>query len=128
MKSPFEITFSQLRGNYPMKSGKSLTVLASAFVGLSASPTVAAYIGPGAGLGVLGILAAVVVAVVLGLVGVVFWPLQVLLRRRKERRKARACDAGEQVATGAARSSGGIEQDTGEHEPLNTGKHDPLNK
>ncbi len=42
-----------------------------------------AYIGPGAGITMLGALWGVIVAVVLALGAVLFWPIRALLRRRK---------------------------------------------
>jgi hypothetical protein len=44
-----------------------------------------AYIGPGAGITVLGALWGVVVAVVLALAAVILWPLRVLFRRRRRK-------------------------------------------
>jgi hypothetical protein len=55
-------------------------------LGLSLFATPAfAYIGPGAGITVLGALWGVVVAVVLALAAVVLWPLRLLLRRRRHK-------------------------------------------
>jgi hypothetical protein len=47
------------------------------------------YVGPGAGLGVLAALFAVVVAVLATVVGLVLWPL----RKLSQRRKARAAES-----------------------------------
>jgi hypothetical protein len=56
-----------------------------AFLVLAAAATpAAAYMGPGAGLGMLGSLAAVVGAVVVALLGIVVLPLRMLLRRRRK--------------------------------------------
>ncbi len=53
-------------------------------LGLTALSTPAlAYIGPGAGITMLGALWGVIVAVVLALGAVLFWPIRALLRRRK---------------------------------------------
>jgi membrane protein implicated in regulation of membrane protease activity len=61
-------------------------------LGLSLIATPAfAYIGPGAGITVLGALWGVVVAVVLALAAILLWPLRALLRRR--RRSTRPADA-----------------------------------
>ena len=55
-------------------------------LGLSLFATPAfAYIGPGAGITVLGALWGVVVAVVFALAAVVLWPLRLLLRRRRHK-------------------------------------------
>jgi hypothetical protein len=52
-------------------------------VALWADPA-AAYIGPGAGITMLGALWGVVVAVFLALGAVLFWPIRVLLRKRRK--------------------------------------------
>jgi hypothetical protein len=44
----------------------------------------AAYIGPGAGITMLGALWGVVVAVALALGAVLFWPIRILLRKRRQ--------------------------------------------
>ena len=63
---------------------KPLLLLASGLALASAASTPAlAYIGPGAGITMLGALWGVVVALALALGAVVFWPVRVLLRRRK---------------------------------------------
>jgi type VI protein secretion system component VasK len=46
-----------------------------------------AYVGPGAGLTLLGALWGVLMAVVLAITGVVLWPLRALLARRRHARK-----------------------------------------
>ena len=46
---------------------------------------VVAYVGPGAGLGLLGSLLAILIVVVLGLVGLVVYPLKLILRLRRNR-------------------------------------------
>jgi hypothetical protein len=50
---------------------------------LAAAPA-AAYMGPGAGLGMLGSLAAVVGAVLVALVAIVWMPIRILLKRRRK--------------------------------------------
>lgn len=55
-----------------------------ASLALSAAATPAlAYIGPGAGITMLGALWGVIVAVALALGAVLFWPIRMLLRRRR---------------------------------------------
>lgn len=44
----------------------------------------AAYIGPGAGITMLGALWGVIVAVALALGAVLFWPIRILLRKRRK--------------------------------------------
>ena len=56
-----------------------------------ATPAVA-YVGPGAGLTMLGALWAVIAAVALVLVGIVIWPVRLYLRRRKATAEAKSTD------------------------------------
>ena len=61
--------------------GRFLPVLIAAAVAIAAVPSVAfAYIGPGAGLGAIGSLFALVGAVFLGLLGFIWYPVKTLLR------------------------------------------------
>jgi len=68
-------------------SNPLLVALAAAT--LLAPATAAAYIGPGAGLGAIGSLVAVLGALVLAIVGLIVLPVRMLMRSRK----ARASDA-----------------------------------
>ena len=52
-------------------------------VALWAEPA-AAYIGPGAGITMLGALWGVIVAVFLAIGAVLFWPIRILLRKRRK--------------------------------------------
>jgi hypothetical protein len=52
-------------------------------VALWAGPA-AAYIGPGAGITMLGALWGVIVAVFLAIGAVLFWPIRILLRKRRK--------------------------------------------
>ncbi len=63
-------------------------------LGLTLSAPAMAYIGPGAGITMLGALWGVIVAVVLALGAVLFWPIRALLRRRKGPAPAPATTAG----------------------------------
>jgi hypothetical protein len=58
------------------------TVLAALAVSIFATPALA-YIGPGAGIGALGTIAAALGAIVLMIVGFVWYPIKRLLRGRK---------------------------------------------
>jgi hypothetical protein len=58
------------------------TVLAALAVGIFATPALA-YIGPGAGIGALGTIAAALGAIVLMIVGFVWYPIKRLMRGRK---------------------------------------------
>ena len=59
-----------------------------------------AYVGPGAGLGMLGSLLAVAIAVVVGLLGLVLYPLSLLRRMLRK-----SSSAGGTVTVGSAPSS-----------------------
>ena len=52
------------------------------------SPLASAYVGPGAGLGLLGAALAMLAAIVVTVVGLVMWPLRVLRRRKKVQAEA----------------------------------------
>jgi hypothetical protein len=58
-------------------------VMAGDFV--SQTSPVLAYVGPGAGLGFIGSLLAILAVVFLGLVGLVAYPLKLILRMRRSR-------------------------------------------
>ena len=60
-----------------------ITGLLAILLVLSAQPA-EAYIGPGAGITMLGALWGVIVAVALALGAVLFWPIRVLLRKRRK--------------------------------------------
>jgi hypothetical protein len=77
-------------------AGTSLVAIALA-LNLFATPAFA-YIGPGAGITVLGALWGVMVAIVLAVAAVVLWPLRVLFRRRR-RKPARTADVEAAVST-----------------------------
>jgi hypothetical protein len=80
-----------LRNRMPWASRGRTLALALAVGLLAASPDAAhAYIGPGAGITVLGALWAVVVAIVLALAGLLAWPIRAMMRRRKQERVAAA--------------------------------------
>ena len=76
----------------PRPGGVSASILALvtglAVVGLPHAA--AAYVGPGAGLTMLGALWAVIAAVVFALAGLVIWPVRAMRRRRRELASAKA--------------------------------------
>ncbi|MDR3389555.1 MAG: hypothetical protein P4L92_21120 [Rudaea sp.] len=57
---------------------------------LLSSASAEAYIGPGAGLSVLGSLWAVLVGIVLALFAILSWPIRILWRRLRGKREATA--------------------------------------
>jgi hypothetical protein len=63
---------------------KILIVLAA----LAAPGTAGAYMGPGAGLGMLGSLIAVIAAVALAVMGLLLLPLRIILKRRRRAAEA----------------------------------------
>jgi hypothetical protein len=73
---------------------------AGLFMMAFASPALA-YVGPGAGLGILGVLLAIIIAILAAVVGLVLWPLRMLMRRGN----ATASTAGKPAAGSAPRQS-----------------------
>jgi hypothetical protein len=68
-------------------------------VGLCAcafAPAALAYVGPGAGLGVLGAMLAILAAVLATVVGLIVWPVRMIMRRRR-----RNATAGESATNSA---------------------------
>ena len=62
-----------------------LVVVSGAVASAVFAPVAVAYVGPGAGLGVLGAALAVLAAIVVTVIGVVVWPVRMLMRRKKHR-------------------------------------------
>lgn len=60
---------------------------------LQTLPTLLGYIGPGGGIGLLGPLAGVLLAVLGALVMVLFWPLRLLFRKLRASRTPKATTA-----------------------------------
>ena len=60
-------------------------VVVSSAVAAGFAPVAVAYVGPGAGLGVLGAALAMLAAIVVTVIGVIVWPVRMLMRRRKQR-------------------------------------------
>jgi hypothetical protein len=78
-----------------------LAVLAA--IGAMMAPVPAlAYVGPGAGLSMIGSLIAVVVALLVAVLGLLLFPVRMLLKRRR----ARAAAGREAPATGGSRQQG----------------------
>jgi hypothetical protein len=69
-------------------------VLLSAVAALVAAPA-AAYIGPGVGLGVIGAIFAAIVGFLMIIAGLVWYPVKVLLRKRREKKAAAPASSGE---------------------------------
>ena len=82
-------------------------LLASLALASAAATPALAYIGPGAGITMLGALWGVVVAVALALGAVLFWPVRALLRRRKPPAAADA-RGGDGATTAAVTPAAGV--------------------
>ena len=59
-----------------------LRIIGLLLLALSASPA-AAYIGPGAGISVLGSLLGILATIVVAIGAILFWPIKKLMKRRK---------------------------------------------
>lgn len=69
-------------------NAKPVVFLALAAVLLAAPETAWAYIGPGAGITAIGTVVALIGAVLLAIVGFIWYPIKRLLGRRKPREEA----------------------------------------
>ena len=67
-----------------MRRATFLLILATALTFLWCAPAMA-YIGPGAGITLLSAIWSVIVAFVLAIGAVLFWPIRILFRRRRNR-------------------------------------------
>ena len=65
------------------RTRRACTGLGCLAIGALAPAEALAYVGPGGGITLIGALWAVLVAVVLTVFGLVWWPLRALLRKRK---------------------------------------------
>lgn len=78
-----------------LKGTLGLTSLSLIFMIILILPVNAtAYVGPGAGITLIGALWAVIVAVVLMVGGLLMWPFRALLQRRKNARSKKLAQAG----------------------------------
>jgi protein-S-isoprenylcysteine O-methyltransferase Ste14 len=59
---------------------KTIAILLLALV----SPTVMAYIGPGAGISVLGSILGILGTIVVAIAAIIFWPVRKFLKREKQ--------------------------------------------
>ena len=72
----------------------TLTILALLF----ASPTMA-YIGPGAGISVLGSLFGIIVTIIVAIGAIIMWPLRKLFRIKKKKKPTAETDEAQTEAT-----------------------------
>ena len=71
--------------NQTSRIAAALSAFAAAGIFLTGVPgTASAYVGPGAGITMLGSLIAVAAAVILALGGIVIFPVRAMLRRRRQ--------------------------------------------
>lgn len=70
-----------------MKQGRWLA--AAAVATMAVPGTAVAYVGPGAGLGALGALLAVIASVLMAIGIVLYWPFRLLIRRLRGARPSR---------------------------------------
>jgi hypothetical protein len=77
--------------------GRVATALGAGLLVMAFAPSALAYVGPGAGVGVLGILFGIIMVALASIVGLVLWPVRALTRRFR----AKAGTAGGAVAGSA---------------------------
>jgi Na+/melibiose symporter-like transporter len=80
-----------------MRQSTFLSILATAAAFLFCKPAMA-YIGPGAGITLLGAIWSVIAAIFLALGAVLFWPVRILFRRRRNRAAKVASEKAASVA------------------------------
>ncbi|MFO1039499.1 MAG: hypothetical protein U1E45_21860 [Geminicoccaceae bacterium] len=68
-----------------MTSRRFVAAVLAVILAVAVAPAAEAYIGPGAGITMLGALWGVIVAVFLAIGAVVFWPIRAFMRARKAR-------------------------------------------
>ena len=83
---------------YHLRSGLAAILLVNCFGSPVQAADVLAYVGPGAGLGMLGALAAVVGVLILGLLGPILYPLRAILRKRRARQQGEVPEENESDA------------------------------
>ena len=67
---------------------KTITFILLAFILLALASPALAYIGPGAGISVLGSLLSILATIFVAIGAIIFWPLRKYLKRRKARRES----------------------------------------
>lgn len=92
MPTRSELSTSRVRIGPVASGGLRLAIVACAC--LAPAAQVHAYVGPGAGLSALGIVVGLIAAVLLGIVGFIWYPIKRLLKLRRERSEAARADAG----------------------------------
>ena len=67
---------------------KSISVL-FALTGVLFAGTASAYVGPGAGISVLGALWGLIIGVVMAVGVILFWPIRMMMRKKKAEKEAK---------------------------------------
>ena len=79
-----------------MQTFKLFTRVLLIAAGAFAATTASAYVGPGAGVSVLGALWGLIVGVVMALGVILFWPIRMMMRKRKAAREAAAAGSADE--------------------------------
>jgi hypothetical protein len=78
------------RPTWPGGGSATIVALVAGIAVAGLPHAAAAYVGPGAGLTMLGALWAVIAAILFALAGLVIWPIRAMRRRRKQLASAKA--------------------------------------
>ena len=84
------------------ETSRTAMALLAALVVAGLPHAAAAYVGPGAGLSLLGALWALIAAILFALAGLVIWPIRMMRRRRRELAMAKAGSQPGERDTGGA--------------------------
>ena len=90
---------------------KMITLILLICILLAAVSPALAYIGPGAGISVLGSLLSILATIVVAIGAIIFWPLRKFMKRRKARREAAGSTSATQ-AVGDGTGDSGTSGDT----------------
>ena len=85
---------------------KSISILI-AIAGSLTAGSAAAYVGPGAGISVLGALWGLIVGIVMALGVILFWPIRMMIRKNKAKKEAAAQPAPDTQTADAAKQDAG---------------------
>jgi len=90
---------------------KMITLILLTCILLASVSPALAYIGPGAGISVLGSLLSILATIVLAIGAIIFWPVRKFMKRRKARRES-AGGAEVAQAVGDGKGDSGTRGDT----------------
>jgi hypothetical protein len=80
-------------------------ITTAAIAGVLLPGFAAAYVGPGAGISMLGALWGLIVGVVMALGVILFWPIRIMIRKAKAKKAGAADPAAETIAEAATADS-----------------------